>query len=407
MPPLRLPVAVSFSAGCLLAVASAAFPEEAVQDWSCFRGSAARTGNLDGARGPKAPAERWRFAEAGAKSIGIHSSPAVWKGRVYVGAGQQSVFGSTGRFYCIDADGKPVWQAKMKAWVFSSPAVVGGRVFVGEGLHENANCRLYCLDAETGKEIWTFQTKSHTESTPAVDGGRVYVGAGDDGVFCLSAEDGKEVWHYPDAHVDLSPAVSGGKVFVGTGYGKTGAICLDAATGKLLWYAATDLPVWGSPSVAGGKAFYGLGNGDFRKSSETPKGAVVCLDAGSGSVAWRRDVPDAVLTAVAHDGARVYFGSRDGNVYAADAATGAIAWKGACGGPVLASPAVAKDTLYVVGGDAAVRLFNAASGELLWKHDLPGGTPDEPMELFSSPAVAGGRLIVGTGAGHVVVLGAR
>jgi outer membrane protein assembly factor BamB len=375
--------------------------------WSCFRGSSARTGNVDGLRGPKAPAERWRFAEADAKAIGINASPAVDKDRVYVAAGQRSVFGDTGRFYCLDADGKLLWKAKLKRWGFSSPAVVGGRVFVGEGLHEDENCRLYCLDAESGKELWTFAAKSHIESSPVAEGGRVYFGAGEDGVFCAAAEDGKETWHYADAHVDLSPALGGGKLFVGTGYGKTGAIALDAATGKPAWVAATDLPVWGSPAVSGDRVYYGIGNGDFRKSSATPKGAVIALEAGTGKVVWRRDIPDAVLTAIVHDGKRLVFGSRDGNVYAADPATGDILWKGACGGPVLTSPAVVKDMLYVVGGDLSVRLFNAATGELLWKHDLAGMPADEPVELFSSPAIAGGRLIFGTGKGQVIALGAR
>ena len=56
----------------------------------------------------------------------------------------------------------------------STPALAAGRLYVGEGLHEDADCRLYCLEAATGRELWSFAARSHVESSPRVAGGRVF-----------------------------------------------------------------------------------------------------------------------------------------------------------------------------------------------------------------------------------------
>jgi outer membrane protein assembly factor BamB len=260
------------------------------------------------------------------------------------------------------------------------------------------------LNLSDGKLLWSFTAKSHIESSPAVAGGRVFFGAGDDGVYAISAEDGKLAWRFPDAHVDCAPAVADGRVFAGAGYGKTRIFCLDAATGKPVWSVPTDLAILGAPSVSGGRVYAGFGNGDYVKSDPAPKGAVLCLEAATGKQVWRTDLPDAVLSAIAIDGAEGYFGCRDGNVYAIELASGKPLRKMACGGPVLSSPTIVKGQLFVTAA-GKIRLFAAATGEKLWESDLADLIGKPAGELLSSPAVSNGRLYFGTGNAAFVSIG--
>lgn len=373
--------------------------------WGMFRGNLRRTGAASGAVGPEQARVLWSFRDPEVRIADLASSPAVVGNRVYVGSAQASIFDSSGMVYCLDADtGKRIWQFETAKQVFSSPAVVDGRVYVGEGFHVDTGCKLYCLDAATGKQLWATVTKSHTESSPAVAGGRVYFGAGEDGVYCLDAATGKPLWHRGGMHVDASPAVEGGRVYLGTGYGRLSALALDAATGKTLWSTPSDLPVWGPPSVSGGRVYFGVGNGDFVKSHPAPKGGVWCLDAATGKRAWRTSLPDAVLTAVPIQGDRVLAGCRDGKLYALEAATGKIAWNTACGGPVVASPATDGPQVYVAGGAGELLALNLTDGKPAWRLDLAAHTTPG-VKLFSSPALAHGRLYIGTSKEKFLCLG--
>lgn len=387
----------------LLGLRSAAGGE--VADWPGFGGNAERTGNLDGQAGPEKANERWRFVDPESQAMSIDASPAVCGGHVFIGGGRSSPFGNTGKMYCLDLKGNLIWEFKTAKWIFSSPAVSDGRVYFGEGLHTDAPCKMYCLNAETGKELWSFTSRSHVESSPQIVEGKLYFGAGDDGVFCLDAKTGKQFWNFPNAHVDLAPAIVNGRLYAGTGYGKLGTFCLEASSGKLVWFSPTNVSVWGSPVVRGESVYFGAGNGNFRESAAEHIGGVISFDIQSGKRNWTTKIPDAVMTSMVLGKERLYCGSRDGNVYAIGFAKGEILWKAATGGPVLATPALCGERLFVLGGDPNVRMLDASSGKELWRYDLVKTTGSNQGDLDSSPAVSGGCVIFGTGKGNVISLG--
>ena len=66
--------------------------------------------------------------------------------------------------------------------MISTPCLAEGKLYFGEGFHDDQDCHVFCVDAETGKEVWNFKTAGQTESSPAVVNGKVYIGAGNDGV---------------------------------------------------------------------------------------------------------------------------------------------------------------------------------------------------------------------------------
>jgi len=129
-----------------------------------------------------------------------------------------------------------------------------------------------------------------------------------------------------------------------------------------------------------------------------------------------------VSSAVWSDGA-VLFGSDDGNVYAVDAASGRQRWMARTGGPVASSPAVADGRAFAVSYDGRLYAFDVHSGEVLWKFATEGERrfeakglhglqprnqtyPDLYDVYLSSPLVVDGKVVFGSGDGHVYAVDA-
>ncbi|MBA4063877.1 MAG: hypothetical protein C0501_09230 [Isosphaera sp.] len=377
----------------------------------------------------------------GPRLVGVKTFPVKKATQVLSGvtvAGDRLYFGTQfvrstqeGQLVCMDREtGEEKWRFEADddlLPVFCTPTVAGGKVYCGEGLHENKDCRLFCLDAATGKPAWPapFKTASHTEGAPAVGGGRVFFPAGDDGLVAADATTGAERWRFKGGkaagvHVDAAPALSadGTRVFVGSGLYSYVAVALDAATGKELWRTDLKLRAFGAPLAAGKSVYYGVGTGnmgadahDYEEEGgvreKEPAGAVVCLDAESGKEAWRYDLPRSVHTGLAADAFSVYAGCRDGFVYALDRKTGKLRWKTGVGGAVTSCPAVATAggapvAVYAVSREGKAACLNPHTGKVVWEKQLPGFLWDgvEGNGVLSGPAVvtAGSKRTIYVGA---------
>jgi outer membrane protein assembly factor BamB len=338
----------------------------------------------------------WTFEPPGEGSI--CSSPLIAGERVYTAVAHHGVFSSRGALYCLDrSTGQPQWRfddsGRMKS-VLSSPCIWQDRLYIGEGFHQDSGCKLYCVDAASGHKLWEFATQGHTESSPCVVGDRVYFGAGDDGLYCLDAGNGKEVWHFPGVHVDAKPAVVNDRLYAGSGYGKLEVFCLDARSGALVWRLPVEFSAFASPRVDGERVFFGIGNGNLVASiTESPAGALLCVEARSGRELWRYAVPDGVHAQALVSGRDVYFASRDHHCYCLDAASGRLRWKRDLGSPIVTAPVPA-----TAGRDGLKsRLYVAAGGGMIWSLDpstgLPQGMHDLSTEangqaqILSTPAV--------------------
>ena len=149
---------------------------------------------------------------------------------------------------------------------------------------------------------------------------------------------------------------------------------------------------YGQPTVVGGRLFL-----------TSSGGRVYSLDAASGCLRWRFDVPGGARSTVvvgplaaAPSGYGAYFGDLKRNVYALDAGTGALVWKTSIEAHPLAlvtgSPALYQGRLYVplssveeaTAGAAdygcctargALAALDAATGKLIWKTYTIAQTP--------------------------------
>jgi eukaryotic-like serine/threonine-protein kinase len=307
------------------------------------------------------------------------------------------------------------WKFKTNGPVVSTPAIAGDTAYVGSNDHY-----LYAVNLANGELRWKFKTGSRVASSPAVNGGRVYFGSYDGNFYALDARTGEQKWKFATAgehrftarHIHgaepaaesmpdpfdfflSSPTVAGGMVYVGSGDGNVYA--LDAESGVSRWKFQTGNVVHASPAVAYDTVYIGSWDSFF-----------YALDAKTGRERWRfKTGEDPAISnqvgiqssAVVADGI-VYFGCRDANLYALDAATGAKLWafpnKGSW---VISTPIVRDGTLYFATSDSGLfHALDAKSGALRYSLSF------SHWPMFSSPAIAGRVLYIGSHAGTLLAI---
>ena len=211
----------------------------------------------------------------------LRSQPAVYRGRVFAGA-------QDGSLYSLDAaTGCLHWVTTVQAEVRSGITVaeVAGKptVFFGD-----SSGFIYALDAETGKQIWKLQPEEHPASkataTPVFYQGRLYVGIS-----------------------SLEEALAVAPEYVCCTFrGSESAI--DAATGKAIWKryiiaevarpraktkhgAATAGPsgggVWNAATLDPQHDTLYIGTGDNYSDPVSPMSdSIVALKMSTGEVEW-------------------------------------------------------------------------------------------------------------------------
>jgi eukaryotic-like serine/threonine-protein kinase len=335
------------------------------QPLAVFRGDAQHSGIYQQLGVPLLHGIKWKFKTGGA----VISTPAVIDGTAYFGSNDHYL-------YAVNlADGLQRWKFKTGSRVTSSPAVYDGAVFFA-----SYDGNIYAVDAKSGEQRWKF----------ASEGERRFMGR-----HLHGADPAGESMPDPFDFYLSSPAIDADTVYVGSGDGNVYA--LDAQSGTLRWKFRTGNVVHASPAIANGMVYIGSWDSYF-----------YALDAKSGQERWRfktgedHEIANQVgiqSSALIADGT-VYFGCRDSNLYALDAASGAKKWVYSNKGSWVISTPIAKEgTLYFATSDSA--LFNAVdakSGALRYSlsfHHWP---------MFSSPAIAGRNLYIGSHAGTLMAI---
>jgi outer membrane protein assembly factor BamB len=417
------------------AALAAAWPLAATAaDWTTYRGSAQRTGNVDGKPGPvKTPAIEWVYK---AQEHYV-SSPVPTEDGVLVGG--LGAF-NTGVLHALatkpDAARRLLWSKTtpfVKRPTVCAPAVVNGIVVFGDGMHQTDDATLYGVHAKTGRPLWQYAVPgrlTHLEGAPTARGDRVFAGGGAAGVLCLSltrlAYDGREwdaasmltivqkrwaeltakyeqekkkdpdfatapsdgalpkaspvlLWQAGKGqwHVDAPTAMAGETLLVASAYldeekeGRRALIAVKAGEGAVLWETPLAINPWAGPTVADGLVLVGCSSIRYdTKEIAGAKGEIVAVDAATGTIRWRKPVPGGVLSSVAVAGGLAVFTATDGQIRALDAATGSDTWSCAAKAPFFAGPAIAGDVVYAADLNATVHAVARETGVPLWRFDL-------------------------------------
>ncbi len=286
-------------------------------------------------------APKWVFAFP--DSAVMRSQPAVYRGRIFAGAQDGSVYALDAATGCVH------WSTTVPAEVRSGIVVaeVAGKptLFFGD-----ASGYIYALDGESGKQVWKLQPEEHPASkatgTPVFYQGRLYVGmssleealAVSPGYVCctfrgsvtaVNAADGKVLWKrytIPDAakpraktkHGAASAGPSGVGVwnaptldpehdalYVGTGDNYSDPVtslsdsilALKMSTGEILWSKQFTKDAWNSSCYLDGKVNCPDNEGpdfDFAESPillTLPSGKRALVVGQKSGVAWGID-PD-------------------------------------------------------------------------------------------------------------------
>ncbi|WP_338740494.1 PQQ-binding-like beta-propeller repeat protein [Haloplanus salilacus] len=272
----------------------------------------------------------WTAAVAEA-ARGIHGTPAIANGTVYVGA-------YDGALYAVDlATGEQFWRRRLGDAIGSSPGYRDGVVYIAVE-YDDPSGAMFGVDAVTGDVVWEDRRPTdHPHSTCAIDrdAGRLVVGANDGVLYA---------WTYPE------PAFE--------------------------WSVETGGAIKGPIATFGGSAFFGSWDGSIYR-----------VDLDDGTVEWAVDTEDMVMSgpAVDPETGTVYVGSHDSRLYALDAETGTRRWTFDTGGRITGCPTVAGDLLLVGSYDRSCYAVETRTGEAVWAVDGVG-------HVTSSPAVVDGAV---------------
>lgn len=312
----------------------------------------------------------------------ISSSPVVSHGRVYIGSWDWNI-------YCFAMDsGNLLWNYTTSGEITSSPAVVNGNVYV-----TSQDTKLYCLNAINGSFLWSFKTDFIIESSPIVVDGRVIFGSSDGSLYCLDADDGTLHWEYQTTSVIVaSPAVVGENVYVGDTSGNF--LCLNSSTGGVVWVRSMAEGTYSSPCYSNGMVYFG---------SNDEK--VYCLDASDGDILWNYSALSEIHSSPAVAYGSIFVGTSDGRLLCLDSDTGGFLWSYQISGSVSCSPAVADGKVFFdsdpcCGFTSYLFCVNAFTGAEIWQYNLNTQFPTR-----SSPALAAGKVFVGSGDGTIFAFG--
>ena len=248
--------------------------------------------------------------------------------------------------YALDLDtGTLQWRYQASAEIKSSPTIIDSTLYFGDEAGT-----LHAIDLQTGQPRWTFAAEGAITSSANYAGDRLYFGSYDQYLYCLDAATGAEAWKIAsDGYIHSTPVIYQDQV---ASAGCDGQLrLLDQIDGSERRALPMGAYVAASAAVAGNRAYVGtFGN------------EVLAVDLDAGTVAWRyqhpeRKFPFYASPAVGAD--VVVIGGRDKMVHALDPDTGAEIWRFETGAEIAASPAVAQGRLVIGTTDGAIYCFGA------------------------------------------------
>jgi outer membrane protein assembly factor BamB len=303
----------------------------------------------------------------------------------------------------------------------SSPTVVDGFVYFGTDQGQLLAFRDTCGSSEC-RPAWSVDLPEAIYNTPAVVNGVLYVGTASPlgnlyafDVDACAAGSCEPLWTSNVGIGESSPTVAGGTVYVGSQF--NGVYAFDAsgcgaATCDPLWVGETGGYVINSPAVVNGVVYAGSEDHRLYAFDADGCGAATCDPLWTGPVSGpiyssSPAVSNGVVFVASFNAAPNSF------LYAFDAegcgaATCAPLWKGTGGHYLNSSPAVAYGRVYIGSGDGTMLVYRAAGcGQASCPTAWIGQPSSLGATMESSPMVANGVVYVGENNSRIYAFPAR
>jgi outer membrane protein assembly factor BamB len=316
------------------------------------------------------------------------------------------------------------WRTAVPGRGHSSPIVWKDRIFLTTSYDDDGRAAILAFRRGDGKLLWqafgpdTTHEKRHRKNssasaTPVTDGKRVYAFFGHKGLLAVGL-DGKRRWHrslgtFANYHGTAgSPLLYKDRLILfqdhkGTADGTAFIAAFDAADGRPRWRTEREGTVgWGTPVAvrAGGRDEIVV-NGQHH---------VTAYDPETGRELWRAggNTSEVIPTPVVGHGLVFCSSGRAGPTLAVrpggrgDVTETHVAWKAAKGSPFVPSPVLYGDYLYMVNDMASVATcYRATTGAVVWQ----GRLGEARREGFSaSPVAADGKVFFTNDGGETFVL---
>jgi outer membrane protein assembly factor BamB len=296
------------------------------------------------------------------------------------------------------ATGRRRWTARLDTTHGASLAVSRDRIVTwdADGLR--------ILDRQTGRMRRQVSAPPTSGGAPVVVGELLVVsGSGGSAAFDLAT--GELRWSRLLDCFGCTPVAAGGRVYlVGQaaateGVQPSGGVhALDLQSGEEIWFVRQGTVFASSPSLRGGTVYVRVISGD-----ELPQTAIVAMDAATGEIGWRRAIRARgfLFPALAVSADLVLYPSTDGELYALDARTGVVRWRASVG-ETGSSPALANGVVYIVDSTPRLVALDARNGRTLWVSPRYDASRVNQNGAWSSPAIAGGAVVIGTPDGRLL-----
>ena len=368
MTQTRRTVLAGFSAGvpCFYTGSASGQTTESREEWQAYAANAQNTSVSQGSGPQNGLREVWRFET---KDEGMNC-PVVGFGKVFTTKRNGDLMAFTEREGTLD------WTIELGASTSTSPILTDDRLIAGTKAGEVIAVGL------SGNEVWSRNLDGTIRGHPTAVGERVYAPAGET-IHALRMEDGRTEWstQFSDS-VNAPVAVAGGSIYAIVD--DHGLFALDAGTGDVQWQYKADFETRIPPIVAGESIFY-----DFSKRNKL----VVLVPDGTEK--WTHEMPSLIWwLAVTADSV---FVATDDRIFRLDRSTSEELWS---------TPNPAENGVIM---STSFNTVYTADRSRIRALDKDSGKPQSTFEFegvpYGPPAIADGRIYVGTDAGTLYAIG--
>jgi outer membrane protein assembly factor BamB/predicted MPP superfamily phosphohydrolase len=293
-------------------------------------------------------------------------------------------------------NGKPAWKFKTNGKIYSIPVVKDNIVVAG-----SSDNTIYALTAKTGKLLWKMETGKAVLGNPVIDKNTVYIGASDGHFRAINLKTGKLQWDFADVKgfVVTKPLIYKSKIYFGCW--NNDFYCLDISNGNLIWK-------WNNESsnrMFSPAACFPVATNN-RVFLVAPDRFMTALDATTGNVIWRKQMPDIRVResmGLSNDSTVVFVKTMEGNVHGISATANDMQsiWKSnvALGYEICPTAIVENNNVVFVPTQSGVTVaLDRQSGKVLWKHKISNGLVTNLLPI------ANNQLLVTTMDGKISLL---